>query len=129
MKVVSDANDWQLDLGAIAKIFRGGCIIRAKFLNEIAAAFNRDKDLDNIMFDEVFGSKLEEYTEAWRKVTACAVQNEIAVPCFTSSLAYYDAMRDKVGPLNLLQAQRDYFGAHTFQRTDKEGIFHRNWND
>ena len=129
MKVASDANNWQLDLGAIAKIFRGGCIIRAKFLNDIAAAFTRDENLENIMFDEFFGGKLEEYTESWRKVCACAIENEIAVPCFSSSLAYYDAMRDKVGPLNLLQAQRDYFGAHTFERADKEGIFHRNWND
>ena len=129
MKTVSDERGWDLDLGSIARIFRGGCIIRAKFLNTIADAFENNGELSNIMFDDNFASKLEEYSGSWRRVCGLAIENEVAVPCFTSSLAYYDSMRDRVGPLNLLQAQRDYFGAHTFQRTDKEGIYHRNWAD
>ena len=118
---------WELDLGGIALLFRGGCIIRAAFLEKIAAAYQNQSALDSLLMDDYFAGKLKEYQGAWRRVVSAAMQSGIAVPAFATSLSYFDNLRDPVGPLNLLQAQRDCFGAHTFQRIDQQGVFHHQW--
>jgi 6-phosphogluconate dehydrogenase len=110
-------------------IFRGGCIIRARFLQNIKEAYDRDPGLTNLLLDPYFKGIVEEYQEAWREVVAAAVLNGIPVPAFASALSYYDSYRSEQLPANLLQAQRDYFGAHTYQRVDKEGVFHTQWLD
>jgi 6-phosphogluconate dehydrogenase len=127
MKAASDEFDWNLNLGAIAKIFRGGCIIRARFLQNITEAYERDPALPNLLLDPYFKKIIEEYQDAWRDVVATAMLNGVPVPAFASSLNYYDSYRSALLPANLLQAQRDYFGAHTYRRVDREGVFHTNW--
>lgn len=127
MRAASDHYGWDLQYGEIAKIFRGGCIIRARFLQNITDAYERNPGLANLLLDTYFQSAVEKYQDAWRKVIAIAVQRGIPVPAFSSALAYYDAYRTARLPANLLQAQRDYFGAHTFERVDKEGSFHYEW--
>lgn len=127
MLTASKEYNWDLDLGEIAKIFRGGCIIRAQFLNTIYDAYNRDKNLSNILLDDYFASVLDKYQGDWRKVISLAVSAGVPVPAFTSAISYYDGYRSSMLPANLLQAQRDYFGAHTYERVDVEGIFHTNW--
>ncbi|WP_274651053.1 NADP-dependent phosphogluconate dehydrogenase [Paenibacillus humicola] len=129
MKAASDAFGWNLNYGRIAMIFRGGCIIRARFLQNIKDAYDRDPELKNLLLDEYFSSIVENYQEAWRRVIAIAVTRGIPVPAFASALAYYDSYRTERLPANLLQAQRDYFGAHTFERVDREGSFHFQWMD
>ena len=129
MKAASEEYNWNLNYGAIAMIFRGGCIIRARFLQNIKDAFDRNPSLQNLLLDEYFKTIIENYQEAWREVVATAVTNGIPVPAFASALAYFDSYRSATLPANLLQAQRDYFGAHTYQRTDKEGTFHTAWLD
>lgn len=121
--------NWQLDFGAITKLFRGGCIIRARFLQKITDAYDSDPDLANLMLDPYFRDALHDGQSAWRKVVAAAAINGIAVPAFMAALAYFDGYRSAVLPANLLQAQRDYFGAHTYERTDeKRGrFFHVDW--
>ncbi|MGE5558025.1 MAG: NADP-dependent phosphogluconate dehydrogenase [Bacillota bacterium] len=118
---------WDLDCGRIAMIFRGGCIIRAQFLQKIKDAFDRNPGLKNLMLDPFFRSILQEYQDAWREVVSFAVRTGIPVPAFSSALAYFDGYRSDFLPANLLQAQRDYFGAHAFERIDKEGEHHYNW--
>jgi 6-phosphogluconate dehydrogenase len=127
MKAASDEYNWNLNYGEIAMIFRGGCIIRARFLQNIKDAYDRNPALQNLLLDNYFQSIIEEYQQAWREVVALAVTNGIPVPSFASALAYFDSYRSATLPANLLQAQRDYFGAHTYQRTDKEGTFHTSW--
>ncbi|MCM3626681.1 NADP-dependent phosphogluconate dehydrogenase [Paenibacillus glycanilyticus] len=127
MKVASEHYGWNLNYGNIAMIFRGGCIIRAGFLQNIKDAYDRDPALNNLFLDEYFGGVIEKYQEAWRKVIAIAVTRGIPVPAFSSALAYYDSYRTANLPANLLQAQRDYFGAHTFERVDQDGSFHFQW--
>lgn len=127
MRAASEEYNWDLDYGKIAMIFRGGCIIRARFLQNIKDAYDRNPELKNLFLDDYFGGVIESYQEAWRKVVAIAVTRGIPVPAFASALAYYDSYRSERLPANLLQAQRDYFGAHTFQRTDREGTFHFQW--
>lgn len=127
MRAASDTYDWNLDYGSIAMIFRGGCIIRAGFLQNIKDAYDREPGLKNLFLDQYFGKIVDDYQDAWRKVIAIAVTRGIPVPAFASALAYYDSYRTERLPANLLQAQRDYFGAHTFQRVDKEGTFHHQW--
>jgi len=127
MRAASEAYGWNLRYGDIAMIFRGGCIIRARFLQNIRDAFSRNPDLKNLLLDDYFKGVVESYQDAWREVVAVAVRSGIPVPAFSSALAYYDSYRSERLPANLLQAQRDYFGAHTFQRVDKEGVFHHNW--
>jgi len=127
MRAASEHFGWNLDCGAIAMIFRGGCIIRARFLQNIKDAYDRDPNLSNLLLDPYFKDVVERYQDAWRKVVALAVENGIPVPAFSSALAYYDSYRTERLPANLLQAQRDYFGAHTFQRVDKPGVFHFQW--
>ncbi|BCU80468.1 6-phosphogluconate dehydrogenase, NADP(+)-dependent, decarboxylating [Polycladomyces abyssicola] len=127
MRAASEAYGWNLDYGAIAKIFRGGCIIRARFLQNIMEAYERDPDLANLLLDPYFRDVVERYQDAWRQVVTLAVQSGIPTPAFSAALAYFDSYRMERLPANLLQAQRDYFGAHTYQRIDKEGVFHTNW--
>ncbi|WP_199617756.1 NADP-dependent phosphogluconate dehydrogenase [Paenibacillus alkalitolerans] len=127
MRAASEHYGWNLKYGEIAKIFRGGCIIRARFLQNITDAYERNPGLTNLLLDSYFRNAVENYQEAWRNVVSAAVQRGIPVPSFASALAYYDSYRTERLPANLLQAQRDYFGAHTFERVDKEGTFHFNW--
>ncbi|MCZ8511366.1 NADP-dependent phosphogluconate dehydrogenase [Paenibacillus filicis] len=127
MRAASDEYNWGLDYGSIAMIFRGGCIIRARFLQNIKDAYDRNGELKNLLLDEYFKGIVENYQDAWRTVISIAVSRGIPVPAFASALSYYDSYRSERLPANLLQAQRDYFGAHTFKRLDKEGTFHFNW--
>jgi 6-phosphogluconate dehydrogenase len=119
--------DWNLNFGDIATIWRGGCIIRAKFLNRIKEAFDRNLQLENLMLDPFFSSILEGSQANWRFAISLAIQAGVAVPAFSASLAYFDSYRQERLPANLLQAQRDYFGAHTYERIDKPGKFHTEW--
>ena len=128
MRVASEEFDWNLNYGEIAKIFRAGCIIRAQFLQKITDAFERDPELKNLLLDKYFLYVTESYQEAVREVVVTAVQAGIPVPTFSSALAYYDSYRSEVLPANLIQAQRDYFGAHTYNRVDKPGVFHFEWS-
>lgn len=127
LKSAAKEYGWNLNFGKIAKIFRGGCIIRAQFLNKIKEAYDRNSNLTNLLLDEYFGGIVENYQANWRKAISTAVEYGVPVPVFMSTLSYYDSYRSERLPVNLLQAQRDYFGAHTFQRTDREGIFHYQW--
>ena len=120
-------HNWGLNFGDIATIWRGGCIIRAKFLNRIKEAFDRNPQLENLMLDPFFSSLLEKAQTNWRHAVSIAMQAGVAVPAFGASLAYFDSYRQKRLPANLLQAQRDYFGAHTYERIDKPGTFHTEW--
>ena len=122
--------NWKLDFGTIAQIWRGGCIIRARFLQKITDAFNRAPDLKNLMLDEYFTTALHAGQQHWRDVIALAVRNGIPVPAFGSSLAYFDGYRSASLPANLLQAQRDFFGAHTYERIDQPRgqFFHLDWS-
>ncbi|WP_263706083.1 NADP-dependent phosphogluconate dehydrogenase [Shouchella tritolerans] len=129
LKSMSLEMNWNLQYGEIAKIFRGGCIIRAAFLQNITDAFERDASLDNLLLDPYFENISRKYQQALREVVALAVEYGIPVPGFSSAISYYDSYRSERLPANLLQAQRDYFGAHTYQRIDKEGVFHTNWLD
>ena len=127
LKAVSEEYDYDLDLGSVAKIWRGGCIIRARFLNDITAAYERNPELTNLLLDSYFAKEILSRQAALRRVVQAAVS--LGIPClaFSASLAYFDAYRTDRLPANLTQAQRDYFGAHTFRRVDKEGIFHAEW--
>lgn len=118
---------WNLDYGKIAMIFRGGCIIRAQFLNRIKEAYDRKPDLENLMLDSYFADILTRYQKDWREVVCVAVKNGLAVPAISSALAYYDSYRTERLPANLIQAQRDYFGAHTYERVDEPGSHHYRW--
>jgi 6-phosphogluconate dehydrogenase len=118
---------WDLDMGAIATIWRGGCIIRAKFLDRIKQAYDATPDLDNLLLAEWFRDGVADGQAAWRRVVTRAVESGIAVPALTSALSYYDGVRRERLPANLIQAQRDYFGAHTYHRTDDEGTYHLRW--
>jgi 6-phosphogluconate dehydrogenase len=108
-------------------IWRGGCIIRARFLNRIKEAYDRDAGLKNLLLDPYFRDFVEKGQAAWRRVVGAAVANGLPVPALSSALSYYDAYRSGRLWADLIQAQRDYFGAHTFERTDREGWFHREW--
>lgn len=127
MRAASEQYGWKLPYGEIAKIFRGGCIIRAQFLNQISRAYEKNDNLVNLLLEEYFSDSISKYQVEWREVIKTAISAGISVPAFSSALAYYDSYRAKELPMNLLQAQRDYFGAHTYQRIDKEGIFHTQW--
>lgn len=127
MRAASDEYGWDLKYGNIAKIFRGGCIIRSRFLQNITDAYDRDPGLKNLLLDPYFKNIVESYQGAWRQIISVAVSQGVPVPGISSALAYYDSYRTERLPANLLQAQRDYFGAHTFKRVDKEGVFHHNW--
>ena len=127
MREASEFYNWNLDYGKIAMIWRGGCIIRAQFLQKIKEAYDKSPDLKNLLLDDYFNEIVREYHTALREVVAISVKHGIPVPAFSSAIAYYDSYRSENLPANLIQAQRDYFGAHTYQRKDKEGIFHTQW--
>ncbi|MBE3555422.1 MAG: NADP-dependent phosphogluconate dehydrogenase, partial [Thermicanus sp.] len=129
LKAASDAYGWELDYRKIAMIWRGGCIIRARFLQNMMEAYEEEPSLQNLITASYFRSILESYQEEWRRVIAFAVMRGIPVPAFSSALAYFDGYRSERLPANLIQAQRDYFGAHTYERVDREGIFHTNWKE
>lgn len=127
LKSASKEYRWNLNLGQIALMWRGGCIIRAQFLEEISKAFDQDSTLHNLILSPYFSEILKKIEKNWRAVVSLSASHGISVPGFSSSLSYFDAYRSERLPANLLQAQRDYFGAHTYERTDKEGIFHTQW--
>lgn len=129
MRAAARTHGWKLNYGGIALMWRGGCIIRSRFLDRIKAAFDADPNLENLMLDGFFRDALASAQAGWRRVCAEAMQNGIPVPCFASALSYYDGYRCERLPANLLQAQRDYFGAHTYERTDapRGTFFHTNW--
>lgn len=123
----SKQNDWSLKLDEIALIFRGGCIIRAEFLNQISEAFQDDKELTNLLVAPYFLEKTNKYQNSLREVVIKGMETGLSLPCLSSSLSFYDGYRSSKSGANLIQAQRDYFGAHTYQRVDKEGSFHTKW--
>ncbi|MBS9438504.1 NADP-dependent phosphogluconate dehydrogenase [Photorhabdus noenieputensis] len=127
LKAASDEYQWNLNYGEIAGIFRAGCIIRAQFLQKITDAYNENADIANLLLAPYFKKIADEYQQALRDVVSYGVQNGIPTPTFSAAISYYDSYRSAVLPANLIQAQRDYFGAHTYKRTDKEGIFHTEW--
>lgn len=119
--------DWTIDLGAVARIWRGGCIIRAKFLNRISDAYGKGESFGSLLFDSFFKQAVENAQDSWRRVVSAAAQAGVPVPVFSSSLAYYDGLRSKRLPAALIQGQRDLFGAHTYGRVDEPGAFHTLW--
>src|ERR1700736_4998847 len=121
--------NWNLNFGDIATIWRGGCIIRAVFLNRIVEAHQRDPGLHNLLLDSYFTGIIEKTQNNWRVAVSVAVEYGVAVPAFAASLAYFDSYRSARLPANLLQAQRDFFGAHTYERVDKPGVFHTEWTE
>ena len=127
LRAASDEYKWNLPYGTIAKIFRAGCIIRARFLQKITDAYAHDAALANLLLDPYFRDIAAQYQQALRDVVCAAVQAGVAVPGFASAIAYYDSYRAERLPANLVQAQRDYFGAHTFERVDRPGSFHADW--
>jgi 6-phosphogluconate dehydrogenase len=127
LRMASDEYGYNLNLGEVAAIWRAGCIIRARFLGDITAAFERNPQLTNLLLDDEFRGKVSRSMPAWRKVVQLAVGRGIPVPAFSASLAYYDSYRNERLPANLIQAQRDLFGAHTYERVDREGTFHSQW--
>ncbi len=127
MRAASDEYHWDLKYGEIAMIFRGGCIIRAQFLQKIKEAYDRDPNLANLLLDDYFKSVVVEYQKSLREVVVTAVQAGLPIPGFTAALSYFDSYRTEVLPAHLIQAQRDYFGAHTYERVDKDGVFHTQW--
>jgi 6-phosphogluconate dehydrogenase len=129
MKAAAEEYGWNLNNGGIALMWRGGCIIRSVFLGKIKEAFDKNPNLTNLLLDPFFKSKIEEAQNSWRKVIATAVINGIWVPALSTALNYFDGFRNERLPANLLQAQRDYFGAHTYERVDKPKgeFFHTNW--
>lgn len=129
LQEASKTNDWDLDYRAIALLWRGGCIIRSVFLQDIAAAYQSNRGLDNILLDQFFIAAIASAQEAWRNTIVTAVLTGVAVPCMASGLAFYDSYRSARLPANLIQAQRDYFGAHTYERTDQPRgeFFHTDW--
>jgi 6-phosphogluconate dehydrogenase len=127
MDVGSREYDWDIDLGQMATIWRGGCIIRAVFLDRIRAAYAANPGLPTLLADEEFGKDLAVAQDSWRHVVATATRLGIPVPGFSAALAYYDALRAERLPAALVQGLRDYFGAHTYRRTDREGTYHTLW--
>jgi len=119
---------WELRFGTISSLWRAGCIIRAQFLGKIKDAYDHQPALPNLLLDGYFAEVMATYHTAWRQVVSVAAAQGVPVPAFMSALAYYDGYRSETLPANLLQAQRDYFGAHTYRRIDKEGKFHTQWN-
>ncbi|MEE6485176.1 hypothetical protein FKM82_014195 [Ascaphus truei] len=119
---------WNLNYGGIAMMWRGGCIIRSVFLGKIKEAFDQKPDLQNLLLDSFFKKEMENCQESWRRVISTGVQHGIPMPCFTTALSFYDGYRHEMLPANLIQAQRDYFGAHTYELLSKPGQFvHTNW--
>jgi len=129
MKAAADQFGWKLNYGGIALMWRGGCIIRSSFLGKIKEAFDKNPDIQNLLLDPYFSQQVNSAAKGWRQVIASAVTNGIPVPAMASALSYFDGYRSERLPANLLQAQRDYFGAHTYERVDRPRgeFFHTNW--
>lgn len=129
MRSAAQEMHWHLNYGQIALIWRSGCIIRSRFLNDIKKAYDQDADLPSLLFDPFFASEIQQAEASWRSVVSTAVQSGVPVPCFSTSLAFFDGYRTGHLPANLIQAQRDFFGAHTYERTDapRGQFFHTNW--
>ena len=127
LQAAAEENGWDLKYGEIAMLWRGGCIIRAAFLERIKKAFDRDPKLENLLLDPYFKEAVESSQEGWRNAVSTAAQVGVPAPAFSGALSYYDGYRSERLPQNLLQAQRDYFGAHTYERTDEDGVFHSDW--
>lgn len=125
----SEHYDWDLDYGTIAQIWRKGCIIRSVFLQKITEAYRKNPKLENLLFDDFFRTKIQKALPSWRKVVAEGALSGVALPAMSSALSYFDGLRTMYSAANLIQAQRDYFGAHTYERTDRERglFFHTNW--
>jgi 6-phosphogluconate dehydrogenase len=128
LSVASAEYNWNLDLGQIARLWRGGCIIRARFLDRISNAYAREPQLPSLLVDEHFCRAMASAQDGWRRVVATAATAGVPTPGFSSALAYYDSMRAPRLPAALTQGQRDFFGAHTYRRTDRDGAFHINWS-
>jgi 6-phosphogluconate dehydrogenase len=126
-RLASEAYGYDIDPGTVAKIWRAGCIIRASLLGDIRQAFARDPTLVNLLLDEAFRDAVAARQDGWRHAVKEAVDLGIPIPALSDSLAYYDAYRSARLPANLTQAQRDFFGAHTYRRVDREGTFHTDW--
>ncbi|MGG5315449.1 NADP-dependent phosphogluconate dehydrogenase [Enterococcus sp. AZ072] len=127
LRTASEEYDWNLPLGELAKIWRSGCIIRAQFLQRITEAYDKNSALKNLLLDDYFSQITQQYQTAVREIVVLAVQSGIPVPTFSAAVTYFDSYRAERLPANLIQAQRDYFGAHTYERTDRKGIFHYKW--
>ena len=127
MTAASEQYGWGLKLGEVSSLWRGGCIIRARFLKRIREVYDKGDVAPNLLLESYFHDAVVEAEPAWRRVVSLAVDQGVPVPAFASSLAYYDGLRRSRGPANLLQGLRDYFGAHTYRRLDKEGVFHTRW--
>ena len=129
MNAAAAEHGWQIDYGAVANMWRGGCIIRSVFLGDIKRAYDDNPDLDNLVLADYFKSTLHACQRSWRTVVANAALMGIPVPALSTALSFYDGYRSARLPANLLQAQRDYFGAHTYERTDRPRgeYFHTNW--
>jgi 6-phosphogluconate dehydrogenase len=129
MRAAAKQQGWNLNYGGIALMWRGGCIIRSVFLGEIKKAFDKNANLENLLLNPFFKKAIKSCTRSWRKVVATAVKKGIPVPAFSTALAFFDGLRTERLPANLLQAQRDYFGAHTYERLDQPRgqFFHTNW--
>ncbi|GAB2655436.1 NADP-dependent phosphogluconate dehydrogenase [Kribbella swartbergensis] len=128
IRAASEQYDWNIDLGAMATIWRGGCIIRARFLDRIKEAYDRNPDLPSLLVDDYFKEAVSNGQEAWRRVVATAASVGVPAPGFSASLSYYDGLRAERLPAALIQGLRDLFGAHTYRRTDRDGAFHLNWS-
>jgi 6-phosphogluconate dehydrogenase len=128
MAAAAAEQEWDLRFGEIAMIWRGGCIIRAKFLRRIKEAYDRDPRLANLLLDPYFHGVIHGAQARWRTVVATAAERGVPIPAFSSALAYYDSYRSERLPANMIQAQRDYFGAHTYERVDRPGSFHTEWS-
>lgn len=129
LRKASNEYNWDLNFGEIALLWRAGCIIRSVFLDDIVSAYTKDEKLENLLLDNFFREKVEKAQEGWRRVVALAVVNGISIPAISSALGYFDGFRSATLPANLIQAQRDYFGAHTYERVDKPRgkFYHTNW--
>jgi 6-phosphogluconate dehydrogenase len=127
MTAASKAHEWDLDMGSLATIWRGGCIIQARFLDRIKEAYEQEEAAANLLVMPYFAEAVADAQDAWRRVISTAVDLGVPVPAFSSSIAYYDGYRRERGPANLIQGLRDYFGAHTYRRVDREGSFHTRW--
>jgi 6-phosphogluconate dehydrogenase len=127
LRTASGKYEWGLKLGRIARIWKGGCIIKAQFLDRIKQAYERDANLPNLLLDKEFARELAEKQPGWRRVVAKAAEAGLPIPTMSASLAYFDTYRRERLPANLVQAQRDFFGAHTYERLDRPGSFHSEW--
>ena len=127
MRMASEEYDWNLQYGEIAKIWRAGCIIRARFLQNITDAYNREENLANLLLDDYFNEISQKYQQSVRDIVSLSVQAGVPIPAFSSAISYYDSYRSERLPANIIQAQRDYFGAHTYERVDKPGTYHFDW--